>query len=159
MQNSQSSTHSIVDKFNLKQIGNGDTTLVFAHGFGCDQQIWNKIIPLFENDFKLVLFDYIGSGKDTRGPYDHQRYLSLDSYAEDVIEILDSLELRHCFFIGHSVSGAIGMLASIQRPDLFAKLITIAPSPRYINDGDYFGGFDQSDVDELLQMMHLNYFD
>ncbi|BBP45785.1 sigma factor SigB regulation protein RsbQ [Thiosulfatimonas sediminis] len=149
----------IITKFNVHQTGSGKPTLLFAHGFGCDQTIWHKVAPSFAENYHIVLFDYLGSGGSDTTQFDHQRYSTLDAYAEDLITICEALNLQNIYLIGHSVSGAIGMLASIQRPDLFTKLITIAPSPHYINEVDYFGGFDYQDVLGLLEMMHLNYFD
>ena len=153
------SLNTLYTKFNITDIGAGTITLLFAHGFGCDQSIWSKVAPAFTEQFRVVLFDYVGSGGSDIQQYDHQHYDDLSAYAEDLIALCDGLQLQNVYLVGHSVSGAIAMLATIKRPELFQKLITIAPSPHYINEDDYYGGFDQQDVQALLEMMHLNYFD
>lgn len=133
--------------------------MVFAHGFGCDQNMWRFITPAFENDFKIVLFDYVGSGKSDLSAYRAERYSNLEGYASDLIEICDALGLVDAIFVGHSVSSVIGMLASIARPELFERLILVGPSPSYINDpaADYVGGFDRKDIEGLLDLMDKNY--
>lgn len=159
MQSSATSVQQLMTKFNISEQGSGEQTLLFAHGFGCDQTTWNKVIPAFTENFRVISFDYLGSGNSKLEDFDHKRYETLDAYAEDLVEICETLQLKNIYFIGHSVSGAIGMLASIARPKVFRKLITIAPSPHYLNEDDYKGGFDYQDVVELLKMMQLNYFD
>ncbi|QTD41014.1 alpha/beta fold hydrolase [Sporosarcina sp. Te-1] len=138
-------------------LGNGEKTIVFAHGFGCDQTVWRRIVPAFENDYRIVLFDYTGSGSSDKTLYSKERYSSLDGYALDVMDIAEELNLAHVIFVGHSVSSMIGAIASIERPDLMDQLIMIGPSPRYLNDGAYHGGFEREDINELLDMMELNY--
>ncbi|TDQ09889.1 alpha/beta fold hydrolase [Pedobacter metabolipauper] len=142
---------------NVNIIGNGPVTVMFAHGFGCDQNTWRSIIPAFEHEYKLVLFDYVGSGNSDLTAYHDDRYSTLDGYALDVIEICREFELRDVIFIGHSVSSMIGVLASLQEPAFFKKLILIGPSPRYINDQEYIGGLDRKDLEELLDVMDQNY--
>ncbi|MBB4823436.1 sigma-B regulation protein RsbQ [Sporosarcina luteola] len=137
--------------------GHGKKTIVFAHGFGCDQTVWRNIVPAFENDYRIVLFDYTGSGMSDKTFYSQERYSSLDGYALDVLEIADELNLSHISFVGHSVSSMIGAIASIERPNLMDKLVMIGPSPHYMNDGSYHGGFEKEDINELLNMMELNY--
>ncbi|PID22289.1 alpha/beta hydrolase [Sporosarcina sp. P3] len=137
--------------------GSGEQTIVFAHGFGCDQTVWNHVIPAFEKQYRIVTFDYVGSGHSDKRAYSAERYESLPGYAQDVIEVCDALELKDIIYVGHSVSGMIGVLASIQRPDLMEKLIMIGPSPHYLNEPDYRGGFEREDIDELLDMMEMNY--
>ena len=132
--------------------------MLFAHGFGCDQNMWRFVTPAFENDFKIVLFDYVGSGKSDLASYRPDRYATLDGYVQDVIEISDALDLTGALFVGHSVSSVIGMLASIRRPELFEHLIMIGPSPSYINDSaGYVGGFERKDIEDLLDLMDKNY--
>lgn len=131
--------------------------MLFAHGFGCDQHMWRFITPAFENDYRLVQFDYVGAGKSDLSAYDPQRYATLDGYATDVLEICDALGLEDVVFVGHSVSSMVGVLAAIREPERFVQLIMIGPSPRYLNDVDYVGGFDRSDIDGLLEMMDKNY--
>jgi len=138
--------------------GQGERTIVFAHGFGCDQEMWRHVIPSFERDYRIVMFDYVGSGRSDWNAYDTERYASLDGYARDVLEIADELDLRGAIFVGHSVSGMIGALASIERPELFERLVMLGPSPRYLNDlPGYFGGFDRNDIQGLLSMMEMNF--
>jgi sigma-B regulation protein RsbQ len=132
--------------------------MIFAHGFGCDQNMWRHVAPAFEKDYKVVLFDYVGSGKSDLSAYDPQRYGSLEGYAKDIVEICEALDLRDVILVGHSVSSMIGVLAIREAPDRFADLIMVGPSPRYINDApDYTGGFERADIEGLLDMMDKNY--
>ena len=131
---------------------------MFAHGFGCDQQMWRFTAPAFEDDYRVVLFDYVGSGGSDINAYDPERYASLDGYAQDVLDICDALDLKDVIFVGHSVSSMIGVLASLERPGLFSHLIQIVPSPCYINsEPDYIGGFERADISGLLDLMDRNY--
>lgn len=148
---------SVAERNNVKIFGKGDETMLFAHGFGCDQNMWRFITPAFENDYKIALFDYVGAGKSDISAYNPERYSSLQGYAKDVLEICDELELRNIIFVGHSVSAMIGLLASIEQPKYFSKIIMIGPSPCYINEVDYIGGFDKQDIEGLLDMMEKNY--
>ncbi len=131
--------------------------LLLAHGFGCDQNLWRPVVERLESDFKLVLFDHVGSGSSDPTAWDANKYSSLDGYAEDVLDVIRELDLREVVFVGHSVAAMIGALAAIADPSRFAKLIMLTPSPRYIDDGDYRGGFSEADIDELLDSMELNY--
>jgi sigma-B regulation protein RsbQ len=131
--------------------------MVFAHGFGCDQNMWRYVTPAFEDDYRIVLFDYVGSGRSNKTLYDRERYGSLDGYAEDVLDVIHALDLHDVIFVGHSVSSMIGVLAANREPDRFARLVLIGPSPRYINDEGYVGGFERSDIDGLFEMMDKNF--
>lgn len=132
--------------------------MVFAHGFGCDQNMWRFITPAFEDEYRIVLFDYVGSGGSDLSAYDPKRYAELGGYADDVLDVCDALDLEGAIFVGHSVSSVIGMLASIKRPDLFERLILVGPSPSYIDHPpDYVGGFDRADIEGLLDLMDKNY--
>jgi sigma-B regulation protein RsbQ len=131
--------------------------MLFAHGFGCDQQMWRYVAPRFEDEFHVVLFDYVGAGHSDLSAYDPQRYSSLSGYAEDVLAICTELELRDVIFIGHSVSAMIGVLAAAAAPELFAKLVLVGPSARYLNDADYVGGFSAEDINDLLDSLESNY--
>ena len=131
--------------------------MLFAHGFGCDQNMWRHVTPAFEGDHRIVVFDYVGAGDSDLSAYDPERYSSLDGYAADVLEICRELELRDVIFVGHSVSAMIGVLAAIEEPDRFAKLVMIGPSPRYIDDEAYVGGFSREDIVELLDSLESNY--
>ena len=142
---------------NVRVLGQGKKTIIFAHGFGCGQNMWRYIWPAFENDYQIILFDYVGSGNSDMAAYNSERYSDLNGYAQDVIDICDELNLMHTVFVGHSVSSMIGVLASIKRPELFESLVMISPSARYINDQAYVGGFEKSDIEELLSTMEKNY--
>ena len=144
-------------RFNVRVTGEGPRTLVFAHGFGCDQNMWRFVAPRFEGRYQVVLFDYLGMGGSDLGAYNPQRYGSLSAYAEDLVEICEALELNDAVLVGHSVSSMIGALASLQAPGLFSQLVMVGPSPCYINDQDYTGGFERADLEGLLDMMDRNY--
>jgi sigma-B regulation protein RsbQ len=132
--------------------------MLFAHGFGCDQNMWRFVTPAFEDDYRIILFDYVGSGKSDLAAYDPDRYSSLDGYARDVLDVCHALDLHDVIYVGHSVSSMIGILAANAEPERFTDLILIGPSPRYINDPpDYVGGFERSDIVGLLETMDRNY--
>ena len=131
--------------------------MVFAHGFGCDQNMWRWITPAFENDYRIVLYDQVGAGQSDLSAYRSEKYRTLAGYAADLLEICAAEELTDVIFVGHSVSSMIGVLAAIQEPERFGKLILVGPSPRYINDGDYVGGFGRQDIDGLLDFLESNY--
>jgi len=142
---------------NVKIIGNGPVTLMFGHGFGCDQNTWQSIVPAFKEDYRIILFDYVGAGNSDLNAYDPDRYSSLEGYAQDLIDICTDLEIEDVVFIGHSVSSMIGLLAVKNAPSIFSKVVFIGPSPRYINDAGYHGGIDMNDLEELLEVMDSNY--
>lgn len=131
--------------------------MFFAHGFGCDQNMWRLLAPAYEARYRTVRFDLVGSGGSDLSAYDAKKYDSLDGYAADVVELVREFSHGPATFVGHSVSAMIGMLANIAQPDLFAAQIMIGPSPCYINDGDYVGGFTQSDIASLLDTLESNY--
>jgi sigma-B regulation protein RsbQ len=131
--------------------------MMFAHGYGCDQNMWRSVAPAFLDTHRVVLFDHVGAGRSDLSAYDEQRYASLDGYAEDILEIIHDFDLRDVIFVGHSVSAMMGVLAAAREPERFAKLILVGPSPRYINDGDYVGGFDSSDIEAMLESLDSNY--
>lgn len=131
--------------------------MMFAHGFGCDQNMWRFVAPAFEADFRTVLFDHVGAGRSDLGAYDSQKYASLDGYADDVVEIGRELGLKGAVFVGHSVSAMIGALASLKAPELFESLVMVGPSPRYIDDGEYQGGFSAPQIEELLASLDDNH--
>ena len=132
--------------------------MLFAHGFGCDQNMWRFVTPEFAEDYRIVLFDYVGSGKSDLQAYSPERYANLDGYTQDVLDVCGALDLKDIIFVGHSVSGVVGMLASIREPERFGRLIMVGPSPRYINEPpDYVGGFERSDIVGLLDVMEKNY--
>ncbi|MFD5112080.1 alpha/beta fold hydrolase [Streptomyces sp. NPDC058391] len=135
----------------------GGPVVLLAHGFGCDQNMWRLIVPALAEDFELVLFDYVGSGRSDLSAWREERYASLDGYARDVLEICEELDLHEVTFVGHSVSAMIGVLAAAADPERFTNLVMVAPSPRYLDDDDYRGGFSASDIDELLESLESNY--
>ncbi|MES2674479.1 MAG: alpha/beta hydrolase [Pseudomonadota bacterium] len=142
---------------NIQVIGNGSTAMVFAHGFGCDQNMWRYLTPSFKDQFTVVVFDLVGSGKSDLSAYDFKKYASLQGYADDLIEIINEVTDQPIVFVGHSVSAVIGLLASVDAPEKFKCQIMIGPSPSYINDGDYSGGFSRADVEELCNTIDSNY--
>lgn len=149
---------NVIARNNVRIWGKGDQPMVFAHGFGCDQNMWRYLTPAFENNYKIVVFDYVGSGKSDLSAYQEERYSSLNGYADDVLEICKDLALTDIIFVGHSVSSMIGLIAANRNPSIFSKLIMVGPSARYINDSDgYVGGFEKKDIDELLATMDQNY--
>ena len=149
---------SVVTRNNVTLMGvEHRRPMLFAHGFGCDQNMWRHVAPAFADEHRIVLFDHVGAGSSDLSAYDPERYGSLHGYAEDVLEICRELNLWDVIFVGHSVSAMVGVLAAIEEPDRFAKLILVGPSPRYIDDVDYVGGFTREDVDELLDSLDTNY--
>ena len=148
---------NIIERNNVRIFGKGNKTLMFAHGFGCDQNMWRFITPAFENEYQIVLFDYVGCGKSDLAAYNTERYSALNGYAQDVVEICDALQLRDILFVGHSVSCMIGLLASVERPELFHNMVFVCPSPRYMNDEDYVGGFEKQDLEGLMDVMDNNF--
>jgi sigma-B regulation protein RsbQ len=131
--------------------------MVFAHGFGCDKNMWRFVTPAFEEQDRIVLFDLVGAGGSDLSAYDPDRYSTLDGYARDVNEICEALDLRDVVFVGHSVSAMIGVLAAAAAPDRFGALVLVGPSPRYLNDRDYVGGFSEADIEGLLASLESNY--
>lgn len=148
---------AVVDRNNVRFFGKGEQTLLFAHGFGCDQNMWRYLVPSFGNNFQIVLFDYVGCGKSDITCYSKEKYSYLDGYAQDVIDVCTELKLNNVIFIGHSVSAMIGVLAIIKEPSIFTSMVFIAPSPCYINEQDYHGGFERKDLSDLLELMENNY--
>ena len=131
--------------------------MILAHGFGCDQNMWRFVAPAFEDRYQIVLFDYVGAGASDLSAYDPERYGSLDGYAADVVDICEALDLKDVVFVGHSVSAMVGVLAAVAAPERFGALVLIGPSPRYINDGEYVGGFTEDDIAGLLASLDSNY--
>lgn len=131
--------------------------MLFAHGYGCDQNMWRYITPAFQDDYKIILFDHIGFGSSDTTTYTKEQYSSLKAYAADILEICEELELQDVVFVGHSVSAMIGVLAANMEPKRFAKLVLISPSPSFINDGDYIGGFEREDIHGLLNSLESDY--
>lgn len=148
----------VVRRHNISVSGTPDgQPILFAHGYGCDQNMWRYVAPAFEDDYRVVVFDHVGAGQSDLTAYDPDRYATLDGYAGDVLDICRELDLHDVVFVGHSVSSMIGVLAARREPDRFARLVLVGPSPRYINDDGYMGGFAESDITELLESLESNY--
>jgi sigma-B regulation protein RsbQ len=148
----------ILTRHNVRVSGRPEgQPILFAHGFGCDQHMWRFVAPEFEDDFRVVLFDHAGSGGSDPATYDAARHGSLTGYADDVLAICRALDLTDVVFVGHSVSAMIGVLADLEDPGRFAKLVLVGPSPRYIDDDGYVGGFSEADIRELLESLDSNY--
>ncbi len=171
----------IITRNNVKVFGKGRQPMLFVHGFGCDQNMWRFITPAFEDEYKIVLFDYVGSGRSDLSAYNMERYGNLNGYAEDILDVCQALQLEDVILVGHSVSSMTGLLSVIAKPEIFHSIIFVAPSPCYINDSSsendfsseevtseeshaalhrgaaYIGGFEKRDIDELLETMDKNY--
>jgi sigma-B regulation protein RsbQ len=148
---------SAIDRNNVSTAGAGSTAMLFAHGFGCDQNMWRYVSPAFEDDFRVVLFDHVGAGGSDLKTYDPKKYAALTGYADDVVEIGNELGFRDAVFVGHSVSAMIGLLASLKAPGMFKSLVMVGPSPRYIDDENYVGGFKEQQITELLDFLADNH--
>jgi sigma-B regulation protein RsbQ len=142
---------------NVRVLGRGPRTMVLAHGFGCDQSMWRYLIPAFQDEYRLVVFDHIGHGQSDSADFDPKRYATLDGYADDILKICAALAIHDAVFVGHSVSGMMGVLAANKERGRFGALVLIGPSPRYVNDEDYAGGFTREDVDGLLEFLDSNH--
>jgi sigma-B regulation protein RsbQ len=149
---------SVLERNNVTVSGPADgAPMLFAHGFGCDQHLWRLVAPEFEADHLVVLFDHVGAGGSDLAAYDPAKYASLHGYASDILEIIHALELEDVVFVGHSVSAMMGVLAALQEPERFAKLVLVGPSPCYVDDDGYVGGFSREDIDELLESLESNF--
>lgn len=146
-----------VQKNNVQVKGAGTRPMLFAHGFGCDQSAWRFVTPAFEADHRVILFDHVGAGSSELAAYSRAKYGTLNGYADDLLDICRELDLRDVVFVGHSVSAMIGVLAAIKEPDRFDRLVLVAPSPRYIHDTDYVGGFTRTDIEGLLELLDSNH--
>ncbi len=147
----------VIRRNNVRISGDGPATLIFAHGFGCDQHMWRLMAPNFEDRYRVVTFDLVGSGSSDLGAYDKAKYDSLQGYADDVLEIVAQSAQGPVVFIGHSVSAMIGMLTELKAPGTTFAQVMIGPSPCYVNQGDYVGGFERADIDSLLETLDSNY--
>jgi sigma-B regulation protein RsbQ len=148
---------SILKRNNVSIIGDGEETILFAHGFGCDQNVWRHIVNALKSDYKIILFDYVGAGNSDLSAYNSEKYATLNGYAHDVLDVCKALDLKDIIFVGHSVSSMVGVRAALLQPELFSQLIFVTPSPSYINDGNYNGGMNKQDLEDLLDMMDNNY--
>ena len=148
---------SVLVRNHVKIAGRGTRSMIFAHGFGCDQNMWRFVAPAFEETFQTVLFDHVGAGGSDLCAFSTEKYSSLEGYANDVVEIGRALNVKDGVFVGHSVSAIIGVLAAKKAPDLFESLVMVGPSPRYIDDDGYTGGFSANQIEELLDFLDSNY--
>src|SRR5690606_16594259 len=148
---------STVERNNIKISGKGTQPIMFAHGYGCDQNMWRFVYPAFEDNYKIVLFDHTGAGNSDESLYSYEKYSSLEGYAVDFLEICEELELENVILVSHSVSSMIAVLAAAKEPNRFSKLILIGPSACYIDDDNYKGGFSKEDIDELIEALDSNY--
>lgn len=152
---------TVIRRNNVTVSGRADgPVMMFAHGYGCDQDMWRRLLPYFANDYRLVLFDHVGAGHSDVNAYDREKYGSLDGYAADLLEICACLDLKDVILVAHSVSAMMAVIAATQEPERFSRLILVAPSPRYTNDPaeGYVGGFSQEDIEGLLASLDSNYF-
>lgn len=148
---------SLIKRNNLTIKGKGTQPMLFVHGYGCNQSMWRFITPAFESDYKIILMDLTGFGQSDASAFSAQKYHNLERFADDIIEICESLSFENTILVGHSVSAMICMLAANKKPSLFSSLVLVSPSPRYINDDEYIGGFSKEDIDELLDTLDSNY--
>lgn len=148
---------AVLRRNNVQIQGSGAQTIIFAHGFGCDHNMWRHVAPAFANDYRVVLFDNVGAGGSELAAFDETKYGTLHGYASDLNEVLRAVGAENAIFVGHSVSAMVGILASIAEPVLYDKLVLVGPSPSYINDGDYVGGFNREDIEQMLDFLDTNY--
>jgi sigma-B regulation protein RsbQ len=148
---------SVLSRNNVTITGSGSRPMLFSHGYGCDQNMWRLITPAFLDDYRIILFDHVGAGQSDLSAYSRTKYSSLDGYVDDVLEICAELDVEHGVFVGHSVSAMIGVLAATRDPERFDDLVLIGPSPRYIDEEGYAGGFTEQDIRELLAFQDSNY--
>ncbi len=148
---------NILERNNVVVKGNGQQPIIFVHGYGCDQNMWRFVAPQFEETHKVVLLDHVGSGKSDWSAYDHDKYSTLNQYASDLLEVVEELKLENSTLVVHSVSAMVGALAAIEAPHLFKNIVMVCPSPCYLNDGNYQGGFEQEDIDDMIDTLNSNY--
>ncbi|MGN8059507.1 alpha/beta fold hydrolase [Pedobacter sp. 22163] len=148
---------NVIERNNVIVKGAGEKVMMFAHGFGCDQNMWRFVYPAFEADYKIILFDHVGAGGSDLSAYSYEKYNNLNGYAQDIVEIANTLDFRDMVFVGHSVSAVMGLIAAEIAPELFKCLILVSPSPSYINQDDYVGGFNRAEIEELLESLDNNH--
>ena len=147
----------VLKRNNVVIRGRGSESILFSHGYGCDQNMWRLVAPAFEESYRTILFDHVGAGASDLSAYSYDRYASLEGYADDIIAIANELGLEDAIFVGHSASAMIGLLVARKAPKLFKAMVLIGPSPSYIDDGDYVGGFKEAEIDELLDSLDSNH--
>ncbi len=148
---------NVIHRNNVIIRGKGTVPILFAHGFGCDQNMWRLVAPSFEEDYKIILFDHVGAGNSDLAAYSADKYSTLEGYAADILDVIRELQLEDVIFVGHSVAAMMGVIAAHEAPHLFQKLVLVAPSPYYINEKEYVGGFEKDQIDELLESLATNH--
>ncbi|KAF7809896.1 putative esterase KAI2 [Senna tora] len=147
----------VEEAHNVRIVGRGNQSVVLAHGFGTDQSVWKHLVPHLVDEYRVILFDNMGAGTTNPEYYDFERYSTVEGFVYDLLAIFEELQLNSCIFIGHSLSSMVGVLASISHPHLFSKLILVSASPRFLNETDYYGGFQQEELNQLFEGMRSNY--
>ncbi|TRO66409.1 alpha/beta fold hydrolase [Christiangramia sabulilitoris] len=147
----------VLKRNNVSVKGKGNRPIIFAHGYGCDQNMWRYVFPAFLDDYKVILFDHVGAGNSEESYYNKEKYDSLQGYADDILEICHALDLKDVILVGHSVSAMIAVLAANSNPAIFSNIIMVGPSPCYINNNGYKGGFEQEDIEQLIEALESNY--
>ena len=147
----------VLRRNNVKVSGEGPRPIVFAHGFGCDLSAWNAMVPGFERDHRVVRFDHVGAGGSDLSAYESSKYASFDGYVDDILEIVEALGLEDAVYVGHSAAATMGMLAAIKAPERFRSLVMVSPSPSFIDEGDYVGGFSREDIEGLIDVLDSNF--
>ena len=153
----ESHRRSVLKRHSVRVIGQGKPPMLLCNGFGCTQHIWHYLITALAVQHQVIVFDYVGSGESDLSAYSPQKYATLAGYAQDVVEICQALNLREAILVGHSVGATIAMLAANQAPQHFAKVVLLAPSPCYINEPGYYGGFERADLLQVLAAMEVDY--
>ncbi|CAL0313436.1 unnamed protein product [Lupinus luteus] len=147
----------IEEAHNVRVIGKGNQIVVLAHGFGTDQSVWKHLVPHLVDEYRVILYDNMGAGTTNPEYYDFERYSTLEGFVYDLLAILEEFQVQSCIFVGHSLSSMVGVIASISHPQLFSKLILLSASPRFLNDENYYGGFEQEDLSQLFEAIQSNY--
>ena len=148
---------AVIRRNNVRVLGQADgPALVLVQGFGCDQVIWDRMLPWFTGSYKVVLLDHAGTGGADPAAYDPVKYAELDGYMRDLQEVLEVLDLQDATVVGHSIAGSMALAAAAEDPRI-GRLVLLCTSARYLNDGGYLGGFDPKDVDKVLTAVELNY--
>lgn len=156
-ENEQVASHAVLKQFNVQVLGTGQQTLVFCNGFNCSQQVWRLLTPMLVPQYRLVLFDQVGTGQADPALYDAQKYKTFHGYAQDIVDICQALDLRDAVLIGHSAGAMMALLAANQAPHHFAKVVLLSASPCYLNEPGYYGGFEREQIMDLLGAMSNDY--
>jgi sigma-B regulation protein RsbQ len=147
----------VLKRNNVVVKGNGQQPIIFVHGYGCDQNMWRFVTPHFEEAYQVILLDHVGSGKSDWGAYTIEKYSNLNQYASDLLEVCEALDVHDAILVVHSVSAMVGALVAVQAPNRFKSMVMVCPSPCYLNDGDYRGGFEKADIEDMIDTLNSNY--